>query len=71
MFLPFEGLYAEVVNINMGRRQKNYKVNIAGPSTMAAMLSSPLDDSGHLTDRKKWGSLENGESARKELRYRG
>ncbi len=41
MFLPFEGLYAEVVNRGlMERLQREYKVNIAGPSTMAAMLNS-------------------------------
>ena len=41
MFLPFEGLYAEAVNRGMVEAlQKEYKVNIVGPSTMAAMLNS-------------------------------
>ncbi len=42
MFLPFEGLYAEVVNTAglVEDLQKNYKINVAGPSTMAAMLNS-------------------------------
>ena len=41
MFLPFEGLYAEVVNRGMVEElQRVYKVNIAGPSTMAALLNS-------------------------------
>ena len=41
MFLPFEGLYSEVVNRGMVEvLQKDYKVNIAGPSTMAALLNS-------------------------------
>ena len=41
MFLPFEGLYAEVVNHGMVELLQNtYKVNIAGPSTMAALLNS-------------------------------
>lgn len=41
MFLPFEGLYSEVVNRGMVEElQRKYKVNIAGPSTMAAMLNS-------------------------------
>ena len=41
MFLPFEGLYAEVVNHGLVEiLQNEYKVNIAGPSTMAAMLNS-------------------------------
>ncbi len=41
MFLPFEGLYSEVVNRGMVEQlQREYKVNIAGPSTMAALLNS-------------------------------
>ena len=41
MFLPFEGLYAEVVNSGtVELLQNTYKVNIAGPSTMAALLNS-------------------------------
>lgn len=41
MFLPFEGLYAEVVRQGMVEElQSLYKVNIAGPSTMAALLNS-------------------------------
>ena len=42
MFVPFEGLYAEVVSRSglietLGR---DYHVNVAGPSTMAAILNS-------------------------------
>lgn len=56
MFLPFEGLYAEVVNMGLVEDlQKNYKVNIAGPSTMAASLTAFRWDSGHLQYRKKVG----------------
>ena len=41
MFLPFEGLYSEVVSRGMVEElQRKYKVNIAGPSTMAALLNS-------------------------------
>lgn len=41
MFLPFEGLYAEVVNRGMIEvLQRDYSVIIAGPSTMAALLNS-------------------------------
>ena len=41
MFLPFEGLYAEAVNRGLVEvLQRDYKVNIAGPSTMAALLNS-------------------------------
>ena len=41
MFLPFEGLYAEVVNRGLVEvLQRDYRVSIAGPSTMAALLNS-------------------------------
>lgn len=41
MFLPLEGLYSEVVNMGLVEvLQREYKVNIAGPSTMAALLNS-------------------------------
>ena len=42
MFLPFEGLYAEIVNTKglVEELQRTYKINVAGPSTMAAMLNS-------------------------------
>ncbi len=42
MFLPFEGLYAEVVSMPglIESLQRDWRVNVAGPSTMAALLSS-------------------------------
>lgn len=42
MFLPFEGLYAEVVGMPglVEALQRDYRVNVAGPSTMAALLNS-------------------------------
>lgn len=41
MFLPFEGLYAEAVRRGMVEiLQRDYKINIAGPTTMAALLNS-------------------------------
>ena len=41
LFLPFEGLYAEVVNGGLLEvLQRDYQVNVAGPSTMAALLNS-------------------------------
>ena len=42
LFLPFEGLYAEVVS-QVGlleQLQREYRVNVCGPSTMAALLNS-------------------------------
>ncbi len=41
MFLPTEGIYAEVVKLGMVEKlQAECRVNIAGPSTMAALLNS-------------------------------
>ncbi len=41
LFLPFEGLYAEVVRLGMIEElQASYKINIAGPANMAALLNS-------------------------------
>jgi len=41
LFLPFEGLYAEAVKQGMIEiLQRDYRVMIAGPSTMAALLNS-------------------------------
>ena len=41
MFLPSEGLYAEAVRIGMIEQlHREYKVSIAGPTTMGALLNS-------------------------------
>jgi DNA recombination protein RmuC len=41
LFLPFEGLYAEVVSSGIIETlQREYSINVTGPSTMAAMLNS-------------------------------
>ena len=40
MFLPTEGLYAEVVRYGMVEELQKEKINIAGPTTMAALLNS-------------------------------
>ena len=41
LFLPFEGLYAEVVRMGLvDVLQRQYRVNIAGPTTFAALLNS-------------------------------
>ena len=41
MFLPVEGLYIEALNMNLFEEiQKEYKVNIAGPTTLTAILNS-------------------------------
>ena len=41
MFLPFEGLYAEVVRMGLvDVLQNRYRVSVAGPTTLAALLNS-------------------------------
>jgi len=42
MFLPFEGLYAEVLRIPglFEKLQNNYKIIITGPTTLSALLNS-------------------------------
>ena len=41
LFLPVEGLYAEAVRLGLVEElQRQYKVNLAGPTTMAALLNS-------------------------------
>ena len=60
MFLPFEGLYSEAVNLGMIEiLQHDYKVNIAGPSTMAALLNSLRMGFRTLAIQKKSGEVWN------------
>ncbi|MDO4756100.1 MAG: DNA recombination protein RmuC, partial [Parabacteroides sp.] len=42
MFLPFEGIYAEVVRRSslLEELQRNYKIVVTGPTTLAAILNS-------------------------------
>lgn len=41
MFLPSEGLYAEALRLGMSEQlQREYRVTLAGPTTMAALLNS-------------------------------
>lgn len=64
MFLPFEGLYAEVLRLNLTDiLQREYRVNIAGPTTMAAMLNSLQLGFKSLAMQERssevWDTLEN------------
>lgn len=41
LFLPVEGLYAEVVNCGISEAlQREFQISVAGPSTMAALLNA-------------------------------
>ena len=60
MFLPFEGLYAEVVRRGLlDVLQREYKVNIAGPTTMAALLNSLQMGFRTLAIQKRSGEVWN------------
>ena len=60
MFLPFEGLYAEVVRSGLVEvLQRQYKVNIAGPTTFAALLNSLQMGFRTLAIQKRSGEVWN------------
>lgn len=58
LFLPVEGLYAEVVRLGLVETlQREYKVSIAGPTTMAALLSSLQMGFKTLAIQKRSGEI--------------
>ncbi len=60
MFLPFEGLYSEAVRMGMVEiLQNEYKINIAGPTTMAALLNSLQMGFKTLAIQKRSGEVWN------------
>ena len=64
MFLPVEGLYAEVVRLGLVQTlQNDYGITIAGPTTMSALLNSLQMGFQTLAVQKKsadvWTVLEN------------
>ncbi len=60
LFLPVEGLYAEVVRRGLVEKlQTGYKVNIAGPTTMAALLNSLQMGFRTLAIQKRSGEVWN------------
>lgn len=60
LFLPIEGLYAEVVRRGLVETlQRLYKINIAGPTTMAALLNSLQMGFKTLAIQKRSGEVWN------------
>lgn len=60
MFLPIEGLYAEVAKMGLIEElQSTYKVTIAGPTTMSALLNSLQMGFRTLAIQKKSGEVWN------------
>ena len=59
LFLPFEGLYAEVVQMGLNETlQQQYNVSIAGPTTLAALLNSLQMGFHTLAIQKRSGEIE-------------
>ena len=60
LFLPTESLYAEVVRRGLVETlQRDYKINIAGPTTMAALLNSLQMGFKTLAIQKRSGEVWN------------
>jgi len=60
LFLPTEGLYAEVVQRGLIEvLQRDYQINIAGPTTMAALLNSLQMGFKTLAIQKRSGEVWN------------
>ncbi len=60
MFLPFEGLYAEAVRRGLVEiLQREYRVTLAGPTTMAALLNSLQMGFKTLAIQKRSGEVWN------------
>lgn len=58
MFLPVEGLYAEIAKMGLIEQlQKDYNVTIAGPTTMSALLNSLQMGFRTLAIQKKSGEV--------------
>ena len=58
MFLPIEGLYAEVVKLGLIEElQQKYGVTVAGPTTMSALLNSLQMGFRTLTIQKKYNEV--------------
>ena len=58
LFLPFEGLYAEVVSSGVTELlQREYQITVAGPSTMAALLNALLMGFRSLAIQKRSGEV--------------
>ncbi len=61
LFLPIEGLYAEIIRNTalFEKLQRKYKITIAGPTTMATMLNSFKMGFNTLVMNKKSGEVWN------------
>jgi DNA recombination protein RmuC len=54
MFLPIEGLYLEVVESGLFEEcQREYKINMAGPTTLCALLNALKQGFNSLAIQKK------------------
>ena len=73
LFLPFEGLYAEVVSSGVTETlQRDYQITVAGPSTMAALLNALQMGFRTLAIQKRSGEVVDGAGggSRRNLKVR-
>ena len=58
MFLPIEGLYAEAIDMGLFEElQREYKINISGPSTLTALLNALQMGFKSLAIQKRSGEV--------------
>ena len=58
MFLPIEGLYVEAIDMGLFEElQRDYKINIAGPSTLTALLNALQMGFKSLAIQKRSGEV--------------
>ena len=58
LFVPFEGMYSEIVNLNLLEELNQYRVTVAGPYTLMAILSTVTNYFQALAIEKKSHEIE-------------
>ena len=58
LFVPFEGMYSEIVNLNLLEELNQFRVTVAGPYTLMAILSTVTNYFQALAIEKKSHEIE-------------
>jgi DNA recombination protein RmuC len=58
LFVPFEGMYSEIVNLNLLDELNQFQITIAGPYTLMAILSTVTNYYQALAIEKKSHEIE-------------
>ena len=58
LFVPFEGMYSEIVNLNLLDELNKYHITVAGPYTLMAILSTVTNYFQSLAIEKKSQDIE-------------